>query len=143
MGNNNSVSSEQSSQGERTQIIVLRIQRVYLLLTILGFFTLLLDLFGSGLQIGYLEEFISVIIFAIIYFGLRRRKEWVITLILIVSGVQCFWFLLRIIHPAEDIRTLVLKFISCLLFFFAAYQLSFFRRPEVRALFGHKGFVLF
>jgi hypothetical protein len=142
-GNNNSVSSEQLPQRYRTQIIVLRIQRVYLLLTILGLFTLSLGLFGFEFRREYLEELISVIIFVIIYFGLRRRQGWVITLILIFSVFQGLGAFLKIIQPAEDIRSLVLKFVSCLLFFFAAYQLYFFRRKEVRALFGDQGVVLF
>lgn len=142
-GNNNSVSSEQLQQRERTQIIVLRIQRFYLLLTILGLFTLSLVVFSRGFQRRYLEEFIILIIFGIIYFGLKRRKVWVIMLILIFSVFQCLGALFKIIQPAEDIGTLLLKLISCLLFFFYAYQLSFFRRKEVRTLFGDQGVVLF
>jgi hypothetical protein len=78
-----------------------------------------------------------------VYVGLRSRRSWAITLVLITSAFGFFSSFCKIIDPAGDILALIGKVFSCLFLFFFGYQIIFFRKREVRLFFGTKGQVLF
>lgn len=127
----------------RIEEIVLRIQKVYLTLAILGILGTLSSIFGQSNLREISEYFVFLILLWIIYFGLRRRRSWIIPLVLIMSAYSCIRVLFVIFQPADDIIMLLSKILGVLLFFFFAYQINFFRKPQVRLLFGAKGHELF
>jgi hypothetical protein len=49
----------------------------------------------------------------------------------------------QILQPAEDIRAMFVKILRVLLFLFFAWQIHFFRKPAVRALFADRGYLVF
>jgi hypothetical protein len=81
---------------------------------------------------------LNLAVYWVIYFGLRHKREWVIVLIFISSalnGISCFF---DIMQPAQDLKSLISKFVLFLLFLFFAYNLIFFRRKNVREVFSDK-----
>ncbi|MBI5252603.1 MAG: hypothetical protein HY912_24165, partial [Desulfomonile tiedjei] len=83
------------------------------------------------------------ILYGCAYFGLRRRREWAIPLVLIVSAFCCISGLVNVMQPAGDIKELLVKAFFLLWLLFFAYQIVFFRRADVRALFREKGTLVF
>ena len=127
----------------RVEVVLKRIQKAYLVLTVLmlpGTISGLLH-HAKAAEIG--KRFIILIIYTSAYYGLRRRREWVIPLILIFSAFQCFWCFVNAVHPAENMLSVISKIFVCLLLLFFVYQMSFFRRLEVRILFGAGGIEVF
>jgi len=118
---------------------VVIVRRVYLALVILLAINTLTSVFVLSNIRKMLEGFIFFIVYGVIYFGLRYMKDWVIQLVLITSAFSFFWFVIRILIPSVDITALVFKVLASLLVFFFGYQITFFRKPEVRRLFGAKG----
>jgi hypothetical protein len=82
-------------------------------------------------------------LFGLIYFGLRARREWVVPLVLVSAAFACLQAAIVILHPAGEAGVLVTKVPAGLALWFFGYQLAFFSRPEVRALFKHHGRVVF
>ena len=134
--------SDKTEEG-RIEEIVLRIQKVYLALAILGVIATLSSIFGQSSLREISEDFVFLILLWIIYFGLRRRRSWIIPLVLIMSAYSCIRILFVIFQPADDIMMLLSKILGGLLFLFFAYQINFFRKPGVRLFFGAKGHELF
>jgi hypothetical protein len=128
---------------DRTEKAILRIQKVYLVLAILGVVSALSNLFEQSSLQEIAEDFVFVIVYGTVYFALRRRKSWIIPLVMIISAFSCIWFLIVIFQPAVDVTMLLTKIVVGLLFFFFAYQINFFRKPEVRLFFRAKGHELF
>jgi hypothetical protein len=82
-------------------------------------------------------------LFGLIYFGTRARREWVVPLVLVSAAFACLQAALVILHPAGDAGVLATKVPAGLALWFFGYQLAFFSRSEVRALFKHHGRVVF
>ena len=122
---------------------VIIIKRIYFALFILWAIGTLYNFYAHSKIGEMLEGFICVILYIVIYLGLRYRKDWVIHLVLITSAFSCFWFGIRILIPSEDITALISKFLIVFLLFFFGYQILFFRKPEVRKFFGVKGKEIF
>jgi|LGVF01.1.fsa_nt_gb hypothetical protein len=128
---------------DRIQRVVTRLRRVYLALAILGgLFTLSSIVGQSGIR-EILEGGLQLIIYAAAFIGLRRRRSWVVPLVLIISAFGCFVNFGSIMYPATDIGALVGKIFNGLLLFFFVYQIAFFVKREVRSFFGTRGQVLF
>jgi len=128
---------------DRIEKTVLRIQRVFLALAILGVISTLSSIFGQSSLREISEDFVFLIVLWVIYFGLRRRRSWIVPLVLITSAFSCIRVLIVIFQPADDIMMLLSKILGVLFFFFFAYQINFFCKPQVRLFFGAKGHVLF
>ena len=103
---------------ERIEVIVLRIQRVYLALAILGVISTLSSIFGQSSLREISDDFVFLLVFWVIYFGLRRRRSWAIPLVLIMSAFSCIGFLIVIFQPTDDIIMLLSKILAGLLFLF-------------------------
>jgi hypothetical protein len=128
---------------DRIEKIVQRIQKVYLALALLGVFGILSSIFVQPSLREISEGFVFLLVFWVIYFGLRRRRSWIIPLVLVTSAFSCIRFLIYILQPAVDVMMLLSKIVAGLLFLFFAWQIVFFRKPEARLLFGAKGHELF
>ncbi|MCP3678670.1 MAG: hypothetical protein GY721_14125, partial [Deltaproteobacteria bacterium] len=79
----------------------------------------------------------------IVYIGLKKRKGWLIPLILLTSAYQAYCGFLSLHLEVLGVATLIEKFFGYLLLLFSLYKLFFFTRPEVRATFSDTGTVLF
>lgn len=90
-----------------------------------------------------LKAIIFLLLYGTVYLGLRRRKEWVIPLVLVFSSGSSLWEAITIVSPAEDLEALLAKLFSGLLLMFFVYQFLFFSRREVRLYFGSTGRMLF
>jgi hypothetical protein len=128
---------------DRIERIVRIIQRVYLaiaVLLILGVPSALISASGFG---HVLQDVLFVALYGAAYFGLRHRREWATTLVLIVSAFSCISGVVNVIQPAGEIKELIVKVFFFLWLLFFAYQIVFFRRTDVRGLFGDKGTLVF
>jgi hypothetical protein len=122
------------------------IQKIYLALlafALVGLSIQLLNLGNRAQAQNTAAAFFVVLLYAAIYFGLRHRVESMPTLVLIFSAFQCLMCFVRLMSPATDIRVLAAKVLYLLLLLFFAYQIWFFRRPEVRAHFKDTGVLVF
>jgi len=86
---------------------------------------------------------LNILIDSLIFLGLRRKKHWVVVLIMICSALWLLYTLLSIFAPAADFRTLFQKFVAVALVLFYAYQINFFSKYEVKKFYGVKGFLIF
>jgi len=132
-------------QDDKIEKILTWLQRVYLVLIILNGASLLFQLvdFEQSKLREIDETAIGLAMYWGVYVGLRSRRSWAITLVLITSAFGFFSSFCKIIDPAGDILALIGKVFSCLFLFFFGYQIIFFRKREVRLFFGTKGQVLF
>lgn len=119
------------------------IRRVHLAFTVLGCFAVLFLLLKPTRAEDVLQVVAFVILFGLIYFGLRYRREWVVTLVLLFSAYNCLRYFLLLVSPAENIKTLFGKVLGLLLLLFYTYTMMFFLRAPVRTLFGDKDTLLF
>lgn len=122
---------------------VRRIRRVYLVLSVMASiaaFSHLLEWKGIW---DVLPDVLLGTLYGLVYVGLRFRKEWVVTLILIFSALSCLGLLLLVMSPADGIRMILGKVFCLALFLFFAYNIMFFRRARVRMFFGNKGTLVF
>jgi hypothetical protein len=132
-----------NAASDRIQKIVTVIQRAYVALAVLGIVGLLSYLFKWPGVWPVLQVALFGTLDGIAYFGLRYRRSWAITLVLIISIFGCLGMFVQILQPAEDVKTLLAKILPVLIFLFFAWQIHFFRKPEVRALFADRGYLIF
>ena len=126
---------------DRTIKIMLRIQRAYFVLIcicVVGYISLLLKLSEGATVWKNLEGIIPILIFLIIYIGLKLRKKWFVPFVLLVSILILINSSLYIFQPIENMHGLFLKACAIMFFIFFAYQMYFFSRKEVKAYFGVK-----
>ncbi len=132
-------------QEAKVESIVNKIRKIYFVLICLGVFGVLI-LLGVSDKYGHKDSLgviITLIVYLMIYFGLRLRKKWVIPFVLISSAFGVLRTLLAILQPAEDIEAIIHKFMAVIMFLFYAYQLKFFSKREVRAFFRSEGIIFF
>jgi len=90
-----------------------------------------------------LDLFLLLLVLTSNYYGLRDRKSWVVSLILIFSVNGCFFSAIGFLEPARDMMGLFQKIPKGLLVLFCYYQAGFFRKREVMRFFGDRGEVFF
>jgi hypothetical protein len=123
----------------KIELVVQRIQKVYLAIVVLALLGVLAGLIKSSDFEHALGEFCFFLLYGFVYFGLRRRREWAIPLVLIVSAYKCFWLFVDFMYPAMDLKGLLIKAFIVFWFSFFAYQIVFFSRQHVRRLFRDRG----
>ena len=142
---NTAITLNRNLQEHRIEEILTRLRRIYLAFIVLAGVFLPFELIGF--EQSNLPKIVgSAVGFGIngtVYIGLRRRRSWVIPLVLVTSAFGFFWAFCSMMDPAGDIWALFRKAFCCLLMFFFGYQISFFTKPQVRLFFGTKGQVLF
>ena len=127
----------------RMEKTILKIQKAYLVLSILITLGSVRYLF-MPLNIGEVSRYpLFLLAYVSIYFGLKRRSYWVIPWVLICSASFCFRYLIASLQPAESGIEILTKILSFILFFFFAYQISFFSKSKVRNIFNAKGRFIF
>ena len=124
----------------KAETIISRIQKGFLALAI--FYSLDALLSGEELR-ETLESLLSALTFALVYVGLRGRKDWAVDLVLFSSAFSCYLNLFHLLVLAQGAGMIAAKVLNGLLLLFFCYQLAFFTKQEVRRLFGAQGFVVF
>jgi len=123
-----------------------KIQKVYFVFVCLGFFVGLLIPFvfsaAQTSQINLLALF-NVVVYLCVYLGIRRRKGWLIPLVLLFSIYQLYGYFKFIFLSAESAEMVLGKFLAMGMIWFYVYQVYFFTRREVKSFFGVKGKILF
>lgn len=125
---------------EKIGIILRHIQKVYLVLLILSGL-LILPLLTSLIDEPpvtekELQDLFQFGVNLSIYFGLYKKRKWVVPFILIVSAFSSLLFFLQFLTPATDTKLLLGKGISGLMCIFFVYQAIFFSKKEVQNFFG-------
>jgi hypothetical protein len=129
--------------------VVQTIQKIYLVLVVMKVLFVLGVLAGLTPPLrsvgapGLLQSLLITILYCFIYYGLRGRKKWVITLVLIFSALSIVPCIFDVLYPAENVKALLGKLIVLLYLSFCGYQIYFFRRPDVRERFGDRGVLVF
>jgi hypothetical protein len=131
---------------DRIIIITNRFRKVYIALLCIGTLTVISDILGVSENVSKSETWqavINLLLYLIIYAGLRLKTKWLIPLALISSA----WFLmstfLSTLQPVVDIPGLIAKVLGMIFFLFFAYQMHFFSKREVKIYFGTEGTVFF
>ena len=127
---------------EKASIIINRIQKVYLLLTCITAIGSIYRIAGGEVASAG-EAGLAFFGYFTIYMGLRHRKEWVTTFILIFSAFSLLTSFLSSFEPAKDVISLVGKVVPITFVLFSAYQIYFFAKKEVLALFNAKGTIIY
>lgn len=143
LGGHMRISSGNKTGEGALKTAVRRIQRAYVVLGMLAIVSAIVTLFDEPGLRDILEAVIFLLVYGTVYLGLRRRKDWVIPLVLIFSAGSSLWQAVAILSPAEDVEAVLAKLFSGLLLMFFVYQFLFFSRQEVRLFFGSKGRILF
>ena len=118
-------------------------QRVYLAIALAQTSGSLAELVSRGIVYSFFQELIQAAIYLVLYFGLRYRMTEMIPLVLIVSMSHCVGIFVLGLRPAQSIRELIIKIAALAFSNFFAYQVVFFRRADVRALFKDKGTLIY
>lgn len=122
------------------------IQRVYLIfLCLLGLWTLpiLVSIVnGPPIPEDEIQSLIQFVLYITVYTGLTLRRSWAIPLVLVISSFAAFLSLINFVSPAADIKALYVKAVAGSFCMFFVYQVIFFSRKEVKALFNTKTKVL-
>jgi hypothetical protein len=91
------------------------------------------------------EVLIGFVLFCSIYYGLKRKRKWVIPFVLFLPAYQLFNYLFSTHEGTSEY--LSIKIISAVIHFsvglFYVYQIYFFSKKEVRRLFGVREQILF
>jgi hypothetical protein len=128
---------------ERREKRISWIQKTYLALTVLACLAATAHILVELNPRGSLEAVFATVLYLLVYSGLRRRRAWVIPLVLLSSALSSCTALVSILEPADDAIMLVAKPFTLGLFLFFSYQISFFLKREVARLFSYEGRVLF
>lgn len=121
------------------------IQNVYLVYICFGLFAaiyLIIGLSENHAPKEALQVMLSLWVYFFAYYGLKKRKDWAIPVILVISAIMLIGSLFTILSPAQGLTSLLGKGIEVASLLFCAYQINFFRKREVRAVLGSKGVVI-
>jgi hypothetical protein len=87
--------------------------------------------------------FFALLIDISIYYGLKKKREWVISLVLFSSAIIILRGILMSASVVNNIVELIGKFFVFVLILFAVYQIFFFTKKEVKKVFSDKGSAIF
>ena len=127
---------------EKTNTIINRIQKVYLVMTCVTAFASIYKI-SEGATDSVMKAGLAFFVYFTIYMGLRHRKNWVMAFILIFSVFAMLTSFLSSFEPAKDIGSLSGKVVDIVFVLFSAYQIYFFSKKEVKALFNAQGTIIY
>jgi hypothetical protein len=117
------------------------IQGVYWFLVVGGLIAFIEDLVG-GSAINELS--LTTAINLLILYGLQKRKQWVVSLVLFFSAWTLFSSFLRVVGETAATSDMLKQKVAALLFaLFSIYQLYIFRGKEAKLYFSQKGQTLY
>jgi len=94
--------------------------------------------FGNGINI--LESLIGYCLLIVIYYGIKKTKQWVVLLVLLFS----YWGVVRSVldfltsYP-DIIQLIVSRAVDTAFLCFCCYQIYIFSKKETKEYFGVKG----
>jgi len=130
----------------RVNILINRIQKVYLLIMLIGALDLIHNLLSESESTSLREcaqTVLTLSIYFSIYIGLKLRKKWVTPLVLICSAFLLLRAFLSAFEPTNDIFGLISKIGGIVFVLFCAYQIHFFSKREVRDFLGSRETIIF
>lgn len=133
------------------------IKNVYLLVAVLGVVTIIVTIFEQSQKEAITSipsSSLIVIVYLLICYGLKRRREWVIPLVLAVSASSLITLFLQHAHlldidydpklePLRNVFFIMRWLIYLAAIFFFAYQIYFFSKREIRKRFGVSEQIIF
>jgi hypothetical protein len=121
------------------------VRSVYLVYVCFGVFAIMTIIFGSSEGSPPKEggEWLLVIWASLFtYYGLRKRRDWVLPLLHILSAIMLVGSLIIVLSPAQDLPSLLGK-TPCVGFaLFSIYQIYLFQKQEVKDFLGTDGKVI-
>jgi hypothetical protein len=115
------------------------LRRLYIFVIVLVSLALLSALFlysADNMLVFVLETAFMIYIFMIIYFGLRRVRHWVTSLIQITSAFNLLILIAGLATPYEDTLDFAIgRPLEIFLIAFFVYQMIFFSKKEVKVFF--------
>ncbi len=130
----------------RVNILINRIQKVYLLiifLVALGLVHNLLSESESSSPRECAQTATTLFVYFLIYIGLKLRKEWITPLVLISSAFLLLRTFLSGFEATNGIFGLISVVGRILFVLFSAYQIQFFSKREVRNFLGSRETIIF
>lgn len=121
------------------------IRGVYWFLVVCGLLIFIEDLVGeSAINISIAESSLTTAINLLILYGLQKRKQWVVSMVLYFSAWTLFSSFLRVVGEAAATSDMMMQKVAALLFaLFSIYQIHVFRRKETKLYFSQKGQTLY
>lgn len=122
------------------------ISGVYCFLVVRGLLIFIAIFSGleSAKKLSAAETSLTTIIALLIIYGLQKRKNWVVSLILFFSAWALFSSFVRVVGEAATTSSMMKQKIASFLFaLFSIYQLYVFRQKETRLYFNQRGQTLF
>ena len=122
------------------------IRGIYWFLVICGLLLFINMITGieSANKLSVAETSLTMIINLLILYGLQKRKNWVVLLVLYFSAWTLLSNFLRVVGETPTTADMMKQKLASLMFaLFSIYQLYVFRRKETKQIFNQKGQTLF
>lgn len=98
----------------------------------------------SASKMSVPETSFTMAINVLILYGLQKRKQWVVSLILFFSAWTLFSSFIRVVGETASTSAMMKQKVAAFLFaLFSIYQLYVFRRKETKLYFSQKGQTLY
>lgn len=122
------------------------VRAIYLLLSfgegVAAILAILGLLRGSGSGTGFLLLLVAAWADFLVYYGLEKKKEWVLALTMWMASITLCRGFLSFVLPVMEPIGFVGKGMDAALVLFGVYQLWLFQRQEVRDVLGAEGTVI-
>jgi hypothetical protein len=121
-------------------------RKIYVGLIIVQILQIIFSLAGLSDESNVSETLVNsltILIDISIYYGLKKRREWVISLVLFSSAIIILRGILMSASVVNNIVELIGKFFVFVWILFAVYQIFFFTKKEVKKVFSDKGSAIF
>lgn len=122
------------------------IRGVYWFLAVCGLLIFVMDLAGidSAKNISIPESSFTMVINLLILYGLQKKKNWVVSLVLYFSAWTLFSSFIRVVGETASTSDMMKQKVSWFIFaLFSIYQLYVFRQKETKLYFSQKGQTLY
>lgn len=138
--------SEETSNSSNLPGGVRFIRGVYWFLVVCGLlmFTAMFAGLESASKMSVAETSFMMAINVLILYGLQKRKQWVVSLILFFSAWTLFSNFIRVVGETASTSDMMKQKVAAFLFaLFSIYQLYVFRRKKTKLYFSQKGQTLY
>jgi hypothetical protein len=126
------------------------LKKIYLVITVISVLAIVYLIAGISKKHGIDESpkfLIGVAIYCSIYYGLKKKRKWVVPFVLIYSAFALLRYFSNPFTSTSGnywtFQKLILLFFHFAIALFYVYQIYFFSKKEVRESFGIKGFLIF
>jgi hypothetical protein len=132
-------------RNEEIAIRIKLLQNVYLLFLCIGLFALIYALVNPPAKIPSKDSPAAILALYVLffaYYGLKKKREWAIPLLLFISAIMLFKGLMSVLESGQGLASLFWKLLEVGSVFFSAYQIGFFQKQEVKDYLGNEGKII-